>query len=78
MNSSAHAYEIGDTVLARMGSAQVPGVIDSINGLQLQVRLAQPWVDAEGTERSIVVLAAGDVVPVLDGNAPRELPEHTP
>jgi hypothetical protein len=71
-----HEYRIGDAVLVQMDGAPVPGVIDTINGEQLQVRLAEPWVQSTGEPQAIVVVSRAQVTPTLDENAPRELPSR--
>jgi hypothetical protein len=68
-----HEYRVGDTVLVQMNDAPIPGVIDTINGEQLQVRLAEPWVQETGEPRTIVVVSRAEVSPSIDENAPLEL-----
>lgn len=46
---SKHQYNIGDSVLVKMGNGmQVPGVIEDTRGDQFQVKLAEPWADESG------------------------------
>jgi hypothetical protein len=71
--SIQHNYQVGDSVLADMNGTRVPGVIEATDGDRLHVRLSQPWVDENGSQTDIAVLATNQVEPVLGENAPSEL-----
>ena len=71
--STANDFNPGDSVLARLNDARIPGVVEATDGDRLHIRLSQPWVDDSGTETSTVLLPVSEVEPVLDGNARPEL-----
>ncbi|MGI8968725.1 MAG: hypothetical protein ACR2GA_06450 [Chloroflexota bacterium] len=57
----AHQYQIGDTVLAVLDGARIPGVIENIEGERLMLQLAQPWMDEAGHPTDTVAVTAAQV-----------------
>jgi hypothetical protein len=55
--SAQHEYQVGDSVLADVRGAPVPGVIEGQEGGRFLVRLAQPWTDESGESQESVWLS---------------------
>lgn len=61
-----HDYQIGDAVLATIGGAQIPGVVEDEQNGRLRVRLSQPWVDETGRQSTEAWLEPGDLSAYLE------------
>lgn len=59
--TNRHDYTIGDTVLARLGGVQIPGVISDLEDGRLTVTLSQPWTDETGRQSDTVTLRPDQV-----------------
>lgn len=46
--SDTHGYNAGDTVLANINGAMIPGVVEGKEGDRFLVRLSTPWTDETG------------------------------
>ena len=64
--TSAHAYEPGDSVLVDVNGARVPGVVESTQGDQIEVMLAQPWTDESGNSTHSVTVPTSQAEPMPD------------
>lgn len=73
-HSAKHDYQIGDSILADFGGAQIPGVIESIEDERLYVRLAQPWADETGKESDTAWLTPDQVAPSMGDSGTVQLP----
>jgi hypothetical protein len=62
-----HTYNVGDAVLARVGGAQIPGVIEDKQDNRLLVRLAEPWVDETGRQSDEAWLTPDQLDPSIEG-----------
>lgn len=57
---------IGDSVLARHNGNEVPGVVSEIEGNEVVVALAEPYLAASGEPRTDVRCAIDEVTRILD------------
>jgi hypothetical protein len=64
--TAAHVYRPGDSVLAHLGDARVPGVVESASDDQIEVMLAQPWTDEHGNPSHTMMLSPGQIEPLPD------------
>jgi hypothetical protein len=65
-SSYKHEYQIGDAVLAKLGGAQIPGVIQDEKDGKFQVRLAEPWSDETGRRSDLAWLTADQLEAYLE------------
>lgn len=71
---SQHRYQPGDNVLVDMGGAQIPGVVEDIEGETIAVRLAQPWADETGRRSDVARVHPNKVSPQVGSEGTPELP----
>jgi hypothetical protein len=64
--TAAHIYRPGGSVLAHLGNAQVPEVIESVSGDQIDVMLAQPWTDEHGNPNHTMTLSSEQIEQLPD------------
>ena len=69
-----HKYDVGDSVLVDMNGAQIPGVIEDVDGDVLRIRLAQPWVTETAEPSDTVSVHPDRVSPQLGSDGTPELP----
>lgn len=62
--TATHTYKPGDSVLAHLGGASVPGVVESVEGDQISVMLAQPWTDEQGNSTHSMSLSPDKIEPL--------------
>jgi hypothetical protein len=59
-------YQIGQAVLASIGGALIPGVVEATEQDKILVRLSEPWVDESGQKSDEAWLTPDKLNPALE------------